>query len=94
MTKQSKKEYLEALRPRYHRAGRRERWRMLDEALAVTQYHRKAVIRTLGRSRQEPPKRRPGRKRRYGPELLPILGDLWKIADRICPQRLQPNHHH
>ena len=56
----------------------------------MTQYHRKAVIRILGRASPGPPKRRSGRRRRYGPELALVLRDLWEIADRICPQRLQP----
>lgn len=90
MTARSKKEYLEALRPRYLRAGKAERGRILDEAVAVTQYHRKAVIRVLRSAPQSPPKKRPGRRRRYGLELVPVLKDLWEIAARICPQRLQP----
>ena len=56
----------------------------------MTQYHRKVVIRILGRASPGPPKRRSGRRRRYGPELALVLRDLWEIADRICPQRLQP----
>jgi len=90
MTEQSKTEYLEALRPRYLRARKKEKGKILNEAVAVTQYHRKAVIRILGRGLQGPPKRRPGRQRRYGPALVPVLRDLWEIADRICPQRLKP----
>lgn len=90
MTERSKKEYLEAVRPRYRRAGKKEKGRILDEAVTVTGYHRKAVIRIFGSVSPEAPKKRPGRQRRYGADLVPVLKDLWEAADRICPQRLKP----
>lgn len=64
---------------------------MLDEAMVVTGYHRKALIRVLGRPwRWERPKGRWGRQRTYGPELVPLLRELWETADRICARRLHP----
>ena len=52
VTELSKTEYLEALRPRYRRAAKKEKGKILSEALLVTHYHRKAIIRLL-RARAE-----------------------------------------
>ena len=53
------REYLGRMRERYVRASRREKERLLDEAVTMTGYHRKALIRTW---RAE----RPARRRRAG----------------------------
>ena len=42
---QARQEYLAQMRDRYVRASRREKGRMLTEAVTVTGYHRKAIIR-------------------------------------------------
>ena len=91
MTKASTREYLETLRPRYQKARKREKGRMLDEAVQVTGYHRKAVIRLLGRDavRGQIPRKR-GRRVAYGREVALALKELWDVADHICPQRLHP----
>ena len=41
MTWRSKLELLEALRPRYGKAGEKAKGRMLDEVCATTRYNRK-----------------------------------------------------
>lgn len=90
MTRQSKREYVEALRGRYRVARKREKGRILTEAMAVTGYHRKALIRMLGRSGQRSVSGRRGRQRRYGVEAVLGLAELWETADRICARRLHP----
>lgn len=87
MTERARREYAEALRPRYEEAGKRERGRMLDEYCRATGSHRKAAIRCL---RRQPPagRRSPGRPRRYGPELLPTLERVWIASDRLCGKLL------
>lgn len=45
MGPQARQEYLAQLRDRYLRAARAEKGRMLMEAVTVTGYHRKALIR-------------------------------------------------
>ena len=47
MTRTSIREYLVAQRIRYRLASRSQRSRPLDEVVAITRYHRKAVIRLL-----------------------------------------------
>ena len=46
---QARHEYLAQMRDRYLRAARREKGRMLTEAVTVTGYHRKAIIRAWQR---------------------------------------------
>ena len=66
-------EYLARMRDRYVRAKTRpEKGQLLTEAMAVTGYHRKALIRVW--RRPEPVdgrrRRRRGRARRYGPSAV------------------------
>jgi hypothetical protein len=58
---QARDEYLAQMRDRYLRASRREKGRMLTEAVTVTSYHRKAIIRAWRR-----PAERLGRGPRRG----------------------------
>ncbi|MFQ5875036.1 MAG: transposase family protein [Dehalococcoidia bacterium] len=90
MTRGSVKEYAEAIRERYQRASRREKVRILDEFTQVTGYHRKAVIRLLGRERIRLRGRRRGRPRQYGEEVTAALKVVWEATDRLCSKRLQP----
>ncbi len=48
MTRGSVKEYVEAIRESYRRAGRKEKKEILDQCTLVTGYHRKAAIRLWG----------------------------------------------
>jgi hypothetical protein len=89
MTRESIREYAEALRPRYLRAGKAEKGRMLDEFCRTTGYHRNAAMRVL-RRRPGPPSGRRGRRRQYGPEVAGALRQLWEASDRLCAKRLQP----
>ena len=47
MTKTSKRELLQAIRPRYLRASKADKGRILDKFVATTGYHRKYAIRLL-----------------------------------------------
>ena len=87
MTERGRREYAEALRPRYERADRRERGRMLDEYCRVTGCHRKAAIRAL-RRRRGGRRRSGGRPRRYGADLQPVLERVWLASDRLCGKLL------
>jgi hypothetical protein len=81
---------LAQLRERYHRASRREKGGMLREAVAVTGYHRKAIIRAWQRS---PERRvrgpRPGRPTRYGPPVVRALRAVWEAAGYPWSRRLK-----
>lgn len=90
MSRESIREYIEALRGRYCRAGRTEKGRMLTEAMAVTGYHRKTLVRLLRGGSCRAPRRRRGRHRRYGQAAAGALKEAWEMSGRICSQRLQP----
>ena len=47
MVYQSKREYLEKIRNRYVRAGRKYKQKILDEFCTICGYHRKHAIRLL-----------------------------------------------
>ncbi len=87
MTERARREYAEVLRRRYQSADKRERGRILDEYCRTTGGHRKAAIRRLrggARRRGQPP----GRPRRYGPELLPVLEQVWNASDYLSGKLL------
>ena len=56
----SVKEYIERMQERYRPAGRGERGHLLDEIVAVTDYHRKSATRLMVRSRSGAAGRRGG----------------------------------
>ena len=90
MGPQARLEYLAQMRDRYVRAGRAEKSRWLTEAVSVTGYHRKAVIRWWGRPdgrRARGP--RPGRPVRYGPTLVRALVAVWHAAGYPWSVRLK-----
>lgn len=92
MTRASVIEYVEAIRERYYRGNKRNKGWILDEAVRVTGYHRKALIRLL-RRRGETTRLgsgRRGRPRQYGSEVAEALRVLWEATDHICSRRLQP----
>lgn len=91
MTRQSIREYLAAQRTRYEQANRATRHTLLDEMVAVTGYHRKAVIRHLRQSRpRQRGARAVGRPRQYGPAVAAAATVLWEAAGQIGAKRLQP----
>jgi hypothetical protein len=90
MTPGGKRELLEATRPRYLRARKADKGRILDEFVLNTGYHRKYAIHLL---RHGPPRRRTTRRtvrRVYGPLVRAALIRIWEVCDRICSRRLHP----
>jgi hypothetical protein len=70
VTRTSVREYLAKQRERYQQLSRAERSRLLTEIVAVTGYHRKAVVRLLSALPRRRAGRRPvGRPRRYGVDV-------------------------
>ena len=84
----ARQQYLQQMRDRYAVAGRRARSALLDEAGAMTGYHRKALIRRFTRP-LGPRRRRRGRPRRYGTTVVAALRALWRAAGYPWSVRLK-----
>lgn len=91
MSKETKEQILRRLRRRYVTAGLEHKSKLLDQAVELLGYHRKAAIRAL-----KLPYVRPqmsagvlGRPKCYHPEtLLPVLKPIWFAAFQPCGSRL------
>lgn len=91
MSPKSKNELIEVLRPRYLKAIKIEKQKMLDEFTAATGYHRKYAIRVLKNQVQKRHnKKTKGYKAIYRGEVTQALEQIWEIYGRICSKRLQP----
>lgn len=92
MTPASLREYAARQRERYRTLSRREdKRRLLDEMVAVTKMHRKAIIRLLRRVPRAPRAApRAGRPACYGPAVAHAAAILWQAAGRIGAHRLHP----
>jgi len=90
VTRQSIKEYIEAIRGRYRKVSKEEKGKILDEFTQVTGLHRKAAIRLLNREVGSLSKKRGGRSKKYGSIVIDSLKALWEASDRLCSKRLKP----
>jgi hypothetical protein len=88
MVQKTKREYVEAIRSRYKKAGLEGKQRILDEFCAVCGYHRKHAIRLLNRSAAVQ-KRKPGRPSEYGESERKVLEVIWLTANRPCSIRFK-----
>jgi hypothetical protein len=81
---------LEKLRRRYTTAGAEHKRKLLDQAVQLLGYHRKAAIRALRRQAAERgPLILTGRPVKYEPSLLgPWLKPIWRATDYACGRRL------
>src|SRR3972149_5341162 len=90
MTKNAKKELLQAVRARYLKANKSGKERILDEFVASTGYHRKYAIKLLNHSPKPRGFRKKGRPKLYQGEVVAALVCIWEICGRICSKRLKP----
>lgn len=90
MTKQGKQELLKAVRPRYRKANKRQKTRILDEFVAATRYNRKYAIHLLGGSPPRPSPKKRGRRQIYGPDVVAALVQVWEACGHLCGKRLHP----
>lgn len=100
ISKETKRELLEALRNRYGTSSKKEKARILDEFIAVSGYHRKHATRLLSvkNLRMEPIEEcipsagRIGQRvgqRVYDEAVKEALIVVWEAGDRICGKRLR-----
>ena len=93
MSLKSKRELMEVVRPRYLKANKAEKQKILDEFTSATGYHRKHAIRVLKNQVQVQDHRKGKRKTYktiYRGEVVKVLEQIWEIYGRICSKRLQP----
>ncbi len=84
----SKREFRDAIQPRYLEASREEKGFIFREFCAVCKYHRKYAIRFLNQRKRGPTKR-PGRKPVYhSAEFLGALMRIWLATDQMCSKKL------
>jgi hypothetical protein len=91
MSRVSRRDYLRRVYPRYQKASRPERERILDEFCANCTYHRKHAIRLLNcplPAAKAAPRRRV-RARTYGSQVISILTVIWAAADYPWSVRLK-----
>jgi len=85
-------EYLGRMRERYERAAAPKRTALLNEMVAMTSFHRKALIRRMNRAVPAPTgrrRRRRGRPVLYGPCVVGALAGIWKAAGYPWSARLK-----
>ena len=89
MTRQGKRELLKAVRPRYLKANKKTKGRMLDEFVAATGYNRKYAITLLLHG---PPQKSSKKKGSliYGPESLRLWRKRGRLAGIYVAKRLHP----
>ena len=90
MTIDERRKYLRTMRRRYVGASKKERGHLLDEMQAVTELHRKALIRLM----KGPLAGKPRGKQRgstYGPEVDDALRVIAESLDYLCAERITPN---
>ena len=93
MSLKSKRELLEVVQPRYLKANKAEKQKMLDEFTAATGYHRKHAIRVL-KNQVQVQNHLKGKTKTYKAiyrgEVVQALEQIWEICGQICSKRLQP----
>jgi len=93
MSLKSKNELVETVRPRYLKASKFEKQKILDEFTSATGYHRKHAIRVLKHPVQVQNRLKGKSKtyqRLYRGEVVQALEQIWEIYGQICSKRLQP----
>jgi hypothetical protein len=90
MSQRSKRELFAEVQPRYLKASKAEKQKILDEFTASTGYHRKYAIRILKHGYKRRVNKPKGRRVIYHGEVVEALEQIWEIYGRICSKRLHP----
>ena len=92
MGNEAKRQYLNRIRLRYQNASKSAKSTILNEFCLVCGYHRKYAIRLLTKGAIAR-KRPPGRKRRYGNDLIAHIKELWFAMEQINGKRMKRSKH-
>ena len=85
-----RRKYLRLVRPRYRKAGHKEKGELLDEMMAVTGLKRKTLIHLMNGSLTRKPRSRE-RGKTYKAPFNDALRIIYESFDYICADRLTPN---
>ena len=85
-----RRKYLNLVRPRYRKAGRKEKGQILDEMVAVTGLERKTLIHLMRGSLERKPRSKE-REKTYKAPFDNALRVIYESFDYICADRLTPN---
>lgn len=91
MSMSSRREYLNAMRLRYHKAIlRAEKSKIIDEVVKLLAYHRKHAISVLNQPQTAlKPKHKRKRQLLYV-DAMPVIETVWEALDFPCAERLHP----
>jgi len=90
ISKSAKIELIAALRKRYRVSSKKEKTKILDEFVSLTEYHRKYAVRLLGGYYPVSHEIKQGYGRRiYNEAVREALILIWEAGDRICSKRLK-----
>ncbi len=90
MSQRSRRELLESVQPRYWKARKAEKQKILDEFTAATGFHRKYALRLFRHGYVRRLAKARGRQAIYRGEVVTALEQIWEVYGRICSKRLQP----
>jgi hypothetical protein len=90
MNKRSKRELTKEVHPRYLKARKGEKEKILDEFTAATGYHRKYAIKLLKHGLKRKGYKKVGRKKKYYGEVVEVLEKIWETCGKICSKWLHP----
>lgn len=85
-----RRKYLQKMKKRYAKATKTRKGQLLSEMEAVTELHRKSLLRLMNGSLERQPRQRQ-RGRTYGSDVeyaLSVIAESW---DYLCADRLTPN---
>jgi hypothetical protein len=85
-----RRKYLRLVRPRYRKAGRKEKGQLLNEMVAITGLERKTLIHLMNGSLTRKPRSRE-RGKTYQAPFDNALRIIYESFDYICADRLTPN---
>ena len=85
-----RRKYLRLVKPRYRKAGRKEKGQLLDEMMAVTGLERKTLIHLVNGSLERKPRSKE-RGKKYKASFDDALRVIYESFDYICADRLTPN---
>lgn len=94
MTHMSKKELIDEIKPRYLKATKFEKGKILDEFCLNTGYNRNYAIQILQADCDYYRVRREGRKKRkqqYGTDVILAAIKIWELLEYPCGARLKPS---